>query len=1186
MWTNVFRIGGLQHISWFQFLPHESELISVSDKSLKIDQKDAAMWLVLSSHLQLQKGGFLSTWTNSFVGPWDPSQGLHNPDEKIKLWLFLPGHHASVVERAQSAVAKLRVVASGIWVAPGDSEEVSSALSQSLRNRIEKALLGASYMRYGDVFSKHRPRQTEALYRRGQPTIEFVFAATEEAIFVHVIISAKHIRMLSAGDMESVLKHSSKDSSYRLPVIVSPHGIRGWVTGCCPNDVVKQVYASSGYSRMQDGLIASMKDVSQGPAFQSRGQHLYVEVALGCPRYESNKSLQLGSSSGRNLQKNHAAESPAVTRGDHSGVQDHPSVNEKIFIYPVEAVAVPLLHTSFARSSLRRFWLQNWAGPSMSGAAFFMHCGANIDNADGSWLDSGGALVHHGYNSSSNSNNSSISNSSSDSDYNMATDGGDLDADADSLSCRRSGLSSNDNLENDLHKLGSKRTRAGMESFGQLGRAKSASIQEAYKSDLGSIEVNTSAITGVANEQSGSPWDWDDERGMGMDIQALLSEFGDFGDFFENDALPFGEPPGTAESEALMFSGPDIGEVGSSPIGSMDVDQMVLPVGLPSFDSFNLPPSVTMDECVSKNEEMTHGGVSTSSTNSAAPSSTGEFDHLIKAEALMTFASEYGAVETATSELSSSIFKRPYCPKSRSIESSNSNSSNYTYGATPPLSPCFDGLDEKTTRHVNLKAGTGRSDTRKFYSHIESSREQHDKKSSRVEGNHVAGERYAQSSLSTLSSLTTVNSLQRKVNESVVGAESLLLSTKTVLATEVECILFQALMCRVRHTLLSNPVPINLSRANGGNSSQLPGDTSGMTDNISSRYEIKKKESIPVRIAGDVDGGVLDGHLNAPVGVWRSVGGPKMTKPTRSSSIEISPSLSHHSLSEEGMLSYGQRHPLQELLDSMVLLVQQATSVVDLALDSDCGDGPYGWLALQEHWRRGFCCGPSMVHAGCGGTLSASHSLDIAGTELVDPLSADIHASSVSSLLHTEIKAALKSAFGNLDGPLSAADWCTGRSFSSGGSTICDGSVIDSTLSEARDSSSSFSLSMGEPMSPAHSSAGGSSSLRGAVDGTKLDDTVQMRLNQDTEIDPSYRIRPTLYVLPSPSILVGYQDDWLKTSPSSLQLWEKAPFEPYASPKPITYYVVCPDIDSLTSAAADFFQQLGTVEFWNIKKRK
>lgn len=28
----------------------------------------------------------------------------------------------------------------------------------------------------------------------------------------------------------------------------------------------------------------------------------------------------------------------------------------------------------------------------------------------------------------------------------------------------------------------------------------------------------------------------------------------------------------------------------------------------------------------------------------------------------------------------------------------------------------------------------------------------------------------------------------------------------------------------------------------------------------------------------------------------------------------------------------------------------------------------------------------------------------------------------------------------------------------------------------------------------------------------------------------------------------------------------------------MTYYVVCPDIDPLTTAAADFFQQLGTGE--------
>jgi hypothetical protein len=30
------------------------------------------------------------------------------------------------------------VVASGVWVAPGDSEEVAAALSQSLRNYIER----------------------------------------------------------------------------------------------------------------------------------------------------------------------------------------------------------------------------------------------------------------------------------------------------------------------------------------------------------------------------------------------------------------------------------------------------------------------------------------------------------------------------------------------------------------------------------------------------------------------------------------------------------------------------------------------------------------------------------------------------------------------------------------------------------------------------------------------------------------------------------------------------------------------------------------------------------------------------------------------------------------------------------------------------------------------------------------
>lgn len=78
--------------------------------------------------------------------------------------------------------------------------------------------------------------------------------------------------------------------------------------------------------------------------------------------------------------------------------------------------------------------------------------------------------------------------------------------------------------EDQLSTQGAKRPRSGAEdSYIQAGNS-------------------NSGFTGVTNDQSGSQWDWDDdERGVGMVIQALLSEFGDFGDFFENEALPFGE---------------------------------------------------------------------------------------------------------------------------------------------------------------------------------------------------------------------------------------------------------------------------------------------------------------------------------------------------------------------------------------------------------------------------------------------------------------------------------------------------------------------------------------------------------------------------------------------------------------------------------------------------------------------
>ncbi|KAL3614125.1 hypothetical protein CASFOL_042199 [Castilleja foliolosa] len=1171
MWTNIFKIGGLHQISWFQFLPHDT----LADKSLKADQKDAATLAVLSAHLLLQKEGFLSTWTNSFVGPWDPSQGLHNPDEKIKLWLFLPGQHSSVFEKAQPAVARLRVLASGLWVAPGDSEEVAAALSQALRNCIERSLRGFSYVRFGDVFSKYHPfTQNEELFRKAQPIAEFIFAATEETIFVHVIISAKHVRALTSGDTEPFLRGSSRRSNEQISVIVSPHGMRGKLTGCCPDDLVKQVYLSSGKVRGSNGIVGLPYNVAQGSGLpaQLRGQNCYVEVTLGC----HDKSVQNNDNLHRDFSQPHGPESQATRLGTQRLPSAKPPVSEKMFVYPAEAVLVPVMQTSSARSSLKRFWLQNWVGPSLSGSSLFMHCDDKVDSRGGSSLEPSGTRSQHGYRSSSNSNSSSncsISSSSSDSDH-RTLGAGDLEADADSLMSRQSGLSSLGQMQNDGRQLGSKRPRAvTSESFSQGGVVLNPSM-----TDYGTMEVNNISTTGVVNEEIGSEWGWDDERGLGMDIKALLSEFGDFGDFFENDALPIGEPPGDAKSQALMFTAPEGGDLGSSPSNSvMDVsDQMLVPLGYPTLDSFNhLQAPESMEDFASKSQEAPKSSASGQVTPTLPPVS-GEFDHVIKAEALMTFAPEYGGVEAPRSEISTVIIQSPYVPKSCKVDSASS-SNNYVYSATPPSSPCCDGSDEKSILPTSSKACTRKNDassilrSKKYYTHVDRGKQQ----ICGISNVFSKGEAGVASSRFSVFGQTNPKPVSTKATEVSQREDIFLPSSRTVLATGIECLACQASMCKLRHTLLlsSNLLHAGLSGLHGNiTPSQAHADSSTIMDNISSRSEVKKKEIIPVRLAGDMDGGVLDGPVNAPVGVWRSVGMPKVTK-TSTSSMEVGPSIPNNSFIEESMHSYGLRQPLQELLDGIALLVQQAASFVDVALDSDCGDGPYGWLALQEQRSRGFSCGPSMVHAGCGGLLASCHSLDVAGMELVDPLSADVQPSLMISLLQSDIKAALKSAFNTVDGPLPVTDWCRGRSPSIESGMACDGVSVESIASECRDSSSTVTVSVGESMSPSLTSAGGISSLK--VDGSRMDESATSMSELDQQ--QCSRVRPTLSVVPFPSILVGYQDDWLKTSASSLQVWEKAPLEPYATAKHMSYQVVCPNIDPLTTAAADFFLQLGTV---------
>lgn len=521
-----------------------------------------------------------------------------------------------------------------------------------------------------------------------------------------------------------------------------------------------------------------------------------------------------------------------------------------------------------------------------------------------------------------------------------------------------------------------------------------------------------------------------------------------------------------------MFSPTEAGgDVSSSPFtGMMDTsDPMNLPLVFSSFESFN-PPLI--DESVIKNREITKEVISSGSMNyNPPPANNTEFDYLIKAEALMTFAPEYGAVETPTTDLVSlsSVIKTPYIPKSRTVESANSSTNNYVYSAIPPPRE----LSDEKTKPGNSKDKYSLLQSRNYYTHIESGKDKKDEKPTSHDNIVLSNEDVA---------MTTLSGLHSSSRNKITGTENFVISSKTGIASEFECMMFQAFMCRIRHTLITpaSSLPAGLNRLSGNN----------VLYQIHGEYDIKQKETIPVRIAGDLDGGLLDvplnGPLNSPVGVWRTVGVAKGGSKPLIQNMETNP---FGSFNEEGMLSYGQRQPLFELLDGISLLVQQATSFVDVTLDADYGDGPYGWLAMQEQWRRGLSCGPSLVHAGCGGVLASCHSLDIAGVELADPLSADVsfsffftpvkissylifnylvallcwnfqvHASYAITLLQSDIKSALKSAFGTFDGPLSVTDWCKGRN-----------GQIDGFSAES-------SASIDEPISPSLSAGGSTSCL-------------------------------------------------------------------------------------------------------------
>ncbi|XP_052125419.1 mediator of RNA polymerase II transcription subunit 13-like isoform X1 [Frankliniella occidentalis] len=64
---------------------------------------------------------------------------------------------------------------------------------------------------------------------------------------------------------------------------------------------------------------------------------------------------------------------------------------------------------------------------------------------------------------------------------------------------------------------------------------------------------------------------------------------------------------------------------------------------------------------------------------------------------------------------------------------------------------------------------------------------------------------------------------------------------------------------------------------------------------------------------------------------------------------------------------------------------------------------------------------------------------------------------------------------------------------------------------------------------------------------------------------------------PIPSMMVGYEKDWLSLSPYALHYWEKLLLEPYSYSRDVAYIVVAPDNDFVINRCRGFFKELSTV---------
>ncbi|XP_052872329.1 mediator of RNA polymerase II transcription subunit 13 [Anopheles cruzii] len=63
---------------------------------------------------------------------------------------------------------------------------------------------------------------------------------------------------------------------------------------------------------------------------------------------------------------------------------------------------------------------------------------------------------------------------------------------------------------------------------------------------------------------------------------------------------------------------------------------------------------------------------------------------------------------------------------------------------------------------------------------------------------------------------------------------------------------------------------------------------------------------------------------------------------------------------------------------------------------------------------------------------------------------------------------------------------------------------------------------------------------------------------------------------PIPSLIVGYEKDWLSLAPYALHYWDKLLLEPYSYPRDVAYVAIVPDNDYVVGKVRTYFKELST----------